>query len=171
MPERFLVDGYNVIYASRELETLMRQDPEAARERLLAGVEGYCAREEKAAEVVFDAGGRPGPAVHERLSEFLSVTYTASGQSADAYIEKLAYKPGAADSTVVVTGDYDQQKIAAGAGMLRMSSREFLIDMEESRRRSVEESRRMARKPWRVTVSRRLSEDARAALERLKNRQ
>lgn len=172
MPGRLLIDGYNVIYASRELEALMREDPDAARVKLLAEVEAYCAREERAAEVVFDAAGRGGPATRERLSEFLSVTFTAGGQSADAYIEKLAYRPdGAASTTLLVTGDYDQQKIASGAGMLRMSSREFLLEMAESRRRSDEESRRERRGSWKVTLESRLSDEARAALERLRKRQ
>ncbi len=172
MPERLLIDGYNLIHASGELAALMREDPEAAREKLLSDVEEYCAREGRTAEVVFDAGGRQGPASHEELSEFLSVTYTAGGQSADAYIERLAFRAGAgASETLLVTGDYDQQKIAAGAGMLRMSSREFVREMEESRRRSAEASRQQPRRPWRVTLGRRLSDETRAALERFKKHQ
>jgi len=173
MPEKLIVDGYNLIYASDDLKTLMRDDIEAARNRLLAELEEYCAREERTAEVVFDAGGRPGPASSEDRSSVLKVTFTAEGQSADSYIEKLAYRDAGepSGSVLLVTGDYDQQKIAAGAGLLRISSREFLIEMRESRELTVEDARRRAGRPWRVTLGSRLPDDVKAALDRFRRHQ
>lgn len=170
MPERLIVDGYNVIYASEELGALIREDIDAARERFLAELEDYCTREERTAEVVFDAGGRPGPAVSEERSDFLRVTFTAEGQSADAYIEKMAYRNAGTETgaALLVTGDYDQQKVAAGAGLLRMSSREFLIEMRESRSRAAEGASRRDVSAKRVTVAERLPDDIKAALERFR---
>lgn len=169
MPGKLLIDGYNVIYASGELARLMSHDPEAAREGLLAEVEEYCAREGRRAEVVFDAAARQGPASHEELSGFLSVTYTAAGRSADSHLERLAFGAGEdAGDTLLVTGDYDQQKVAASAGMLRMSSREFVIEMEDSRRRAFEESGLREGRPWRVSLGQRLPGETRDALERFK---
>jgi predicted RNA-binding protein with PIN domain len=173
MLETLIIDGYNLIYAGDDLKELMRDDPEAAREKLLAEVEEYCAREERTAEVVFDAAGRKGPVSHEDHSGFLKVTYTAEGRSADSYIEKLAYQSpgGPADSVMLVTGDYDQQKVAAGTGLLRMSSREFLLEMRESRGVALERDRRRSGRPWRVNLGKRLPDSTKSALEQLKKQQ
>ena len=172
MPDNLIIDGYNLIYASEDLKALMKDDLEAARERLLAEVEEYCAREERSATVVFDAGGRKGPASRESRTGFLEVAYTAEGQSADSYIEKLAYSAGRTPgSALLVTGDYDQQKVASGAGLLRMSSREFLLVMRDSRTEALEKARGSSRASPRVSLAERLPEETRAALERLKRKQ
>ena len=173
MPDKLIIDGYNLMYASDDLQALMRDDLEAAREKLLAEIEEYCAREERIAEVVFDAGGRVGPASREERSRFLIAIYTAEGQSADSYIEKLAYRTpaGPARSVLLVTGDYHQQKVAAGAGLLRMSSREFLLEMLDSREVSLEEARSRSKKGRRVNLSERLSEETKAGLQRFKRHQ
>ncbi len=173
MPDKLIVDGYNLMHASDHLQALMRDDLEAAREKLLAEMEDYCAREGRTAEVVFDAGGRVGPASREERSRFLIVIYTREGQSADSYIEKMAYRTPAvaARSVLLVTGDYDQQKVAAGAGLLRMSSREFLLEMVDSREVSLEEARSRSKRGRRVNLSERLSEETKAALQRYKRHQ
>ena len=173
MPDKLILDGYNVIYASDELAGLMEEDTEAAREKLLTMVEEHCFRKGCSALVVFDAGGRVGPAPREERSAFLEVAYTAKGQSADSYIEKLAYRTGerAAAGILLVTGDYDQQKVASGAGLLRMSSREFLLEMGESKAEALERARVESGRPRRVRIAERLSEEEKAALERFKKQQ
>jgi uncharacterized protein len=173
MPDRLIVDGYNLMHADDELEALMRQDLEAARERLLSELEEYCAREERTAEVVFDAAGRGGPATSEQRASLLKVTYTAEGQSADSYIEKLAYREpeGSRGKALLITGDYDQQKIASGAGLLRMSSREFVLEMRRSHEEATEALRERGGRPHRGTLAARLPEDVKAALERLRKRE
>ncbi|HEY5533059.1 MAG TPA: NYN domain-containing protein [Candidatus Anoxymicrobiaceae bacterium] len=170
MPDRLIVDGYNLMYADEELKSLMREDLQVARDMLLALIEDYCAREEHRALVVFDAGGRPGPATTENRSAFLEVAYTAAGQTADAYIEKLAYGLPGEEShlTMLVTGDYDQQKVASGAGLLRVSSREFLIDMRGSRKLADEATSRGRKSRKRVPLEERLPEDVRSALDRFR---
>jgi len=165
----YIIDGYNLMHADEELASLMEEDLEAARGSLVREVSEFAAREGTRVRLVFDAGGRPGGAQTERHGAGLEVTYTAAGQSADAYIEKLAYqKPAAGGAVIVVTGDYAQQRIVSGAGLLRMSPREFFARLAESR-----EGLRQAMRPGRpggrkVRLADRISEDARSALERLK---
>jgi predicted RNA-binding protein with PIN domain len=168
-----IVDGYNLMHADDELEALMRQDLEAARELLVSKLEEYCAREERTAEIVFDAAGRGGPAASEQRAPFLKVTYTAEGQSADSYIEKLAYREpeGSRGAALLITGDYDQQKIASGAGLLRMSSREFVLEMRRSHDDATETIRARGGRPRRSTLAARIPEDVRAALESLRKRE
>jgi len=172
MPDRLIIDGYNLIYAGGELAALMRENMEAAREKLIAQVEEYCFRKERSAELVFDGAGSKGPVTSEERSTFLKVTFTAEGQSADSYIEKLVYevRGGRTGEALLVTGDYHQQKIAAGAGLLRMSSREFLEELQESRAEAAEERRRRTARRWHVPLEGRLPDHIRAGLERLRRR-
>ena len=108
----------------------MQEDIEAAREKLLAEVEEYCARKGCSAVVVFDAGGARGPGYAARtLGRFLEVDlHRGTGSRPTPTSRSSSYRTGerAAAAMLLVTGDYDQQKVAAGAGLLRMSSREFL---------------------------------------------
>ena len=117
---RMLIDGYNVIYASEELAAIKDDDWEAARERLIRLLIEYGVRHEYEIEVVFDAAKSPGPASSEKITDFLTVTYTAMGKTADSYIESIACAPSGRDTElgVVVTGDYQQQKVVGGAGYL-----------------------------------------------------
>jgi predicted RNA-binding protein with PIN domain len=169
----YIIDAYNVMHADDELESLMGVDLEAARDSLIGLFSDFCAREGVHAELVFDAGGRPGGISRERVGSLLTVIYTAQGQSADDYIEKMVYKnrPERGASRIVVTGDYAQQRIVQGAGLLRMSPREFLSMVAESKE---EQDRRIAPEkahPRKVRLADRLSDEKKSALERLKRQQ
>lgn len=80
MPDRLIVDGYNLMYADEELKSLMREDLEVARDRLLALVEDYCAREERRALVVFDAGGVPALPPPKTARSFLRLLIRPQGR-------------------------------------------------------------------------------------------
>ena len=69
----------------------------------------------------------------------------------------------------MVTGDYAQQRIAQGAGLLRMSPREFLARIAESREELQETARNDAPGRGKVRLGDRIPEDVRSALERLKH--
>lgn len=198
--DHLIVDGYNLIHADDQLKALLNENMEAARDTLVLMVEEYCSREGKTAEVVFDAGGRPGPASSVERSKLLTVTYTASGETADTYIEKLAYtlsrrvtrpaerndiseedtggdgpateerRPArrAVISTMLVSGDYDQQKVATGVGLLRISSREFLLEMKASREMSQEGYIRRGVRKKRVPIGERIPEEVQRALDRFR---
>jgi predicted RNA-binding protein with PIN domain len=167
-----IVDAYNIMHADVELESLMDKDLGAARESLIAELTDYCAREGQPLELVFDAGGRPGGISTEKRTTYLTITYTARGESADDYIERLIYKghrPLA--SATVVTGDYAQQRIAQGAGVLRMAPREFLAKLQESREELREQIAPADRKRKKARLSDRLPAETVAALERLRKQQ
>lgn len=163
-----VVDGYNLIHEVPALEELARSDMEGARQALIHLLAEYGAREGREIEVVFDAGGREGPETREDRSESIRVTFTGGGRTADDYIEKKAYalRGRGRGETVFVTGDYHQQKVIYGAGFTRMSSREFAGEVEESRRRALEEGTGSRRGRRKVTISERIPDDVRAALKR-----
>ncbi|MHB8894291.1 MAG: NYN domain-containing protein [Candidatus Geothermincolia bacterium] len=174
MPDKpdMIIDAYNLMHADEEIERLMERDLEAARESLIASLCEYCAREEQEVQLVFDAGGRPGAATRERRTDLLTVVYTAAGQSADDYIEKLIYKSNRPyASTILVTGDYAQQRIAHGAGMVRMAPREFLERLRDSKDEWHREVAPRGGRPRKAKLADRLPEETVAALERLRKQQ
>lgn len=174
--QRIIVDGYNVIHASEELSKLADKNLEAARERLVAILTDYCARQDCDLELVFDAARTSSGVSTEQRPGGLTVTFTASGQTADSYIESLAYSVADTQglrstvSAVVVTGDYNEQKIAGGAGLLLKSSREFLADVREAERETRETARRKGPPRWKVSVGKRIPDDVRKQLESLKDK-
>lgn len=169
MPRRLLIDGYNLMYAYPESQALAGTDLETAREQLLRALVEYGARNDYRIEVVFDAHGATGAARSEQRTPFLKVTFTGSGRSADAYIEGVAARlKGREDFAVVVTGDYHQQKVVGGAGLLRVSPREFIEEMQESKSGGSDDTPRKA--PRRVRVADRLDPETRRQLEEIRLR-
>lgn len=167
-----LIDGYNLIYASEELSGLASGDLEAAREELIRRLADYAAARGTQVDIVFDGAGRGGGSESTRRSALLTVTFTRAGKTADAYIEGLSCGAGESGSrgATVVTGDYEQQKVVLGAGMLRMSSREFLEEMRECEEETRVRLRERSRASGRVRLDRRLPDDVKDALIRLRNR-
>lgn len=171
MSGKMIVDGYNLIYASDRLRSLLEDDIEAARESLLVELVEYCAREEREMEVVFDAAGTDGAASRESRSDLLTVTFTAGGKTADSYIEGLAYRGKVGEEkTTVVTSDYQQQRIASGAGLLRMSSREFLEEIRDSGERWRAELKARGARRRRVRLDERIPGEVREALQRFRRK-
>jgi len=167
--DTYIIDAYNLMHADEQLEALMDQDLEAARASVIHEVSEFAVREATRIVLVFDAGGRPGAASTRKSGANLEITYTAGGQSADDFIEKLAYsRPGSAGAAIVVTGDYAQQRIVGGAGQLRMSPREFLARLDESRQELRDTAGKGGSSARKVRLGDRIPADVRSALERLK---
>lgn len=172
MPEKYIVDGYNVIFAAGPLGELAHKSLEAARDQFISRLEVFASEREVHLEVVFDAGKTGDPANSEKRGDFLTVTYTAPGQTADSYIEREAYalREQKTGEVAVVTGDYLQQKIVLGTGLLRVTPGEFLADIGDSLDRHENELRQQRLKPWRVKLERRISENERRALNRFRHK-
>ena len=125
-----IVDGYNVIFAWDGLKELAAVNIDSAREALLEIMENYRAYKKVAMEVVFDGyklAGNPGTKLD--YGE-LKVTYTKEAETADSHIEKAAFELGRKYDITVVTSDKSVQMAALGDGAVRMSSREFYVEVE-----------------------------------------
>jgi predicted RNA-binding protein with PIN domain len=166
-----LIDGYNVMYAHPRLRDLMSVDLESARDAFVAELIEYAAREDRQLEVVFDGRGTNRESTSARRSDQVTVTFSAGGKTADSYIEEVAYRlrPKKDLRVIVVTGDYQQQKVVSGAGVIRMSSREFFDEVREAREEVAAMEKRKPR-TGRVKLEQRIPEDTREALRRLRER-
>jgi predicted RNA-binding protein with PIN domain len=60
------------------------------------------------------------------------VVYTKEAETADAYIERVTYQIAEEHTVRVVTGDYQEQLIILGSGGLRVSAREFYLEIMDT---------------------------------------
>lgn len=133
-PEYLLVDGYNVIFSWDELKKLSKDNVEGARNALiniLCNYQGY-----KKCEVilVFDAYKVKGSTREVEQINNINVVYTKEAETADMYIEKVSHKLAKNHKVRVVTSDALEQIIILGNGALRVSSREFLYEIEQAQK-------------------------------------
>lgn len=126
-----LVDGYNVIFAWKELDELAKHNLDAARSKLMDILCNYQGYHKKEVILVFDAykvKGNPG-----EVQEYhnIHVVYTKEAQTADSYIEKATHELAKKHDVIVVTSDGLEQLIIMGQGARRVSSREFELQIKE----------------------------------------
>lgn len=120
-----LVDGYNILHAWPELEEIMKENLEAARNKLMDILSNYQSIIKSNIMLVFDAyrveGGRESVENYHNIE----VVFTAEAQSADQFIEKFARKNKANYQITVATSDGLEQIIIRGAGARLLSAREL----------------------------------------------
>ena len=123
--EYLIVDGYNVIFAWPELKALAGERLDLAREKLMDILSNYCGFTRAELVLVFDAYRTPSqPGAHGAYHN-IRVVYTDDGETADAYIERLANDIGKNYAVRVVTSDSLIRLSALRSGVLRTSSGEF----------------------------------------------
>lgn len=133
--EHYILDGYNIIHSWPELLRLT-DDLKAARDALTDMIIEYGIYEHLDITIVFDALFTVDEAHFERVNEHFTIIYTEAGETADSYIERLAYELVRRDFEVhVVTSDGAEQTVILGAGAYRLSSREFRRMVKKSKQK------------------------------------
>ena len=128
-----MVDGYNIIFAWKELRELAAVNIDSARDKLMdicCNFQGYrgCTL-----ILVYDAykvKGNPGSV---RKYHNIYVVYTREAETADQYIEKTVHDLGRKHRVTVATSDALEQMIIWGDGALRLSAAGFLEAVEGAR--------------------------------------
>ena len=129
--QQYLIcDGYNLIFAWDELAKNAQSDLEAARRQLCDRLCSYAAYKKCRLVVVFDGykvKGNPG-----EKGEFagIQVVYTKENQTGDAYIEGLVAQIGPNYNVRVATSDGLVQLSSIRSGVLRVSARELLEEVQ-----------------------------------------
>ncbi len=127
--EYLIVDGYNLLFAWDELNKLAKNSLDHARARLIDILKNYQGFKECELVLVFDGykvSGNPG----EKLNEGIRIVYTKENETADMYIEKLANDIGKNYTVRVITSDNLIRLSALRSGILRMSSSEFIKELQ-----------------------------------------
>ena len=170
-PAYYLIDGYNVINAWPELIRL-RSNLDEARDVLIRILTEYGAFENYEMTVVFDAFATDEEEHTLEISSRMRVIYTATGETADSCIERLAYTAVRMGREVhVVTSDGAEQSLILGAGAYRITSPEL--------RRSVKKTKKLMRAEYisthtkllgRIEVHERIDQVTLARLEELRRK-
>jgi predicted RNA-binding protein with PIN domain len=132
--ECVIVDGYNVLAQMRGLRLDQLEDIDAARDALLGDLQEYRAYFGRDVVLVFDAH-RARQRGTDSVCAGVRLIYTANQETADERIERLVYElRDVYPQLTVVTSDAVEQQVAFGGGALRISSREFLRQLDDMRR-------------------------------------
>ena len=132
-PEYLLVDGYNIIFSWDDLAKLARENMDSARAQLINILCNYQGFRNCNVILVFDAYKVKGDREVETHGN-ISVVYTKTAETADMYIEKTAQKLSAENRVRVATSDGTEQLIILGSGAIRVSAREFKMEVDEVER-------------------------------------
>ncbi len=167
----YLIDGYNVLHqmiGHKQLPAgegggghkgtggggvpgaVEKADLEDARKRLLDRIASYMGRTSDRAIVVFDSHAQLLQK-QESATANVQVYFGSFSQSADSIIEREVYALGAGESVAVVSSDYQLQKTIFRPNVIRLSSRQFVGDLQE-------ETKRIAISPNCTTMSHRIED-------------
>ena len=128
-----IVDGYNVIFAWEDLAEQARSDLDAARRQLCDALSSYAGFTKCRLVVVFDGYKQKGNPGEKSQFHNIQVVFTKEGETADAYIEALAYEIGGNYAVRVASSDSLVQLSSFRSGVLRMSARELRQEVETVR--------------------------------------
>lgn len=130
--EYLIIDGYNVIFAWKELKELAQINIDGARGSLMDVLCSYQAIKGCHVIVVFDAYRVQGHKTEILDYHNIHVVYTKEAETADQYIEHFAHENGKKYDICVVTSDGLEQIIIRGQGCRLVSSREFEKEIEQT---------------------------------------
>lgn len=130
--EYLLVDGYNVVFSWDNLKDLAKDNIDSARNTLINILCNYQGYKKCEVIVVFDAYKVKGNTGEVEKFNNITIVYTKEAETADMYIEKASYKLAKNNKVRVVTSDALEQLIILGNGALRVSSREFLFEVQQA---------------------------------------
>ncbi len=129
-----IVDGYNIIFSWSDLAELARGDIDAARRKLCDELSSFAGFTKCRLLVVFDGWKQKGNPGEKSQFHNIQVVYTKEGETADAYIEALAAEIGNNYAVRVASSDSLVQISSFRSGVLRMSARELMEEVETARK-------------------------------------
>ena len=129
-PIYILVDGYNIIFAWDRLKKLADKSLDLARSELINILANYRGFMQCELILVFDAYRVKGSFREIEQHSGISVVYTKEAETADTYIERTAHKLSKDHRVRVATSDGLEQVIILGGGAMRVSAREFELEVE-----------------------------------------
>jgi len=165
MKPLLLVDGYNVIGAW-DVPRKERLPIEEARDRLVHLIADYAGFSGEEVIVVFDGHYTDRPVRSHQTVHGVQVVFTKHAESADNFIEAQCEAAPKWRQVRVASSDGVEQTIALGRGAVRISSREFLMELTQVR--SVGRVRMQSEKVSRGDIFSRLPPHQREIFERMR---
>ena len=128
-----LVDGYNIIFAWKELKELAEVSLDGARGQLQDLLCDYQGMKGCQVMVVFDAYRLQGHPVEVLDYHNIRVVFTKEAETADQYIEKFALRHAKEYSITVATSDGLEQMIIRGQGCGLLSAKDLQEEINRSK--------------------------------------
>jgi predicted RNA-binding protein with PIN domain len=126
-----VIDGYNLIFAMPEYAELARDSLETARKVLMDRLCGYAAYTGREVVLVFDGWKVPGNPGDKQEHHNIKVVFTREKETGDAWIERFIAQIGKNQQVRVVSSDWLVQLSAVHKGVLRVSAREFGLELAD----------------------------------------
>ncbi|MBR4038861.1 MAG: NYN domain-containing protein [Clostridia bacterium] len=165
MKPLLLVDGYNVIGAW-DVPKKEHLSIDEARERLVHLIADYAGYSGEEVIVVFDGHYTDRMVRSHQAMHGVEVVFTKHAESADNYIEAQCAAAPKWRQVRVATSDSIEQTVTMGRGAVRISSREFLMELTQTR--SVGRVRMQSEKVSRGDIFSRLPPHQREIFERMR---
>ena len=124
----YLIDGYNLLHEF--LGHAEVTDLEDQRNRLIDRIASFMGGTSDHAIVVFDSRTQALQKT-ESATRNVEVYFGSFDRSADSIIEREVYALSAGQSVIVVSSDYQLQKVIFLPNVIRRSSRQFVGDLQE----------------------------------------
>jgi predicted RNA-binding protein with PIN domain len=133
-----IVDGYNLLHASRSLINLNSTQLQWERERLIGRLSTYQKHKSCGVTIVFD-GWQEGWSTETReKKKGIEVVFSKRGEKADEVIKRLVKEKGS--GTIVITSDRDVAKFAERMDIAVISSEQFREKLDRGSSDVLEES-------------------------------
>jgi hypothetical protein len=139
---RILVDGFSLLHCWRELAWGQPRHSAAARGELVAALIQYADVRGVPVTVIFDGGGAPAGVPQSENIRGVEVIYSRRGRTADDIIERVTHRLKPYGEVLVITDDGKERETVLSFGGMASSCRNFIADLESSRRTLAEELRR-----------------------------
>ncbi len=127
-----LVDGYNIIFAWKDLKELAEHNLEAARIRLADILCNYQGFKKNEVILVFDGyktKGNLGSVIHYNN---IDIVYTKEAETADQFIEAVSQQMARDYRIRVATSDGLEQMIILARGATRITARELRREINDA---------------------------------------
>ena len=167
--KNIFVDGYNVINSWSNLKKEKEISLDSARQKLIDILHNYGAIHQCKIMLVFDGYRVVGNLENKyEYNKNITVIFTKSGETADAYIEREIHNIGRRFEVSVVTSDSLEQQTIFQRGATRMSSIEFNNEVKKSQNSLREEISKINSKTRTTLVDSIEDEEVRKKLERIR---
>jgi predicted RNA-binding protein with PIN domain len=124
------VDGYNIIFAWKNLKKIADDSLDLARDKLIHIMKNYQGAKGFEVILVFDAYLVKGNKGSMEKDGNIYVVYTKEAETADNYIEKTATVLSKEYKVRVATSDYLEQVIIIGRGAERISANDLKNEVD-----------------------------------------
>ncbi len=125
LPRCLLIDGYNMIFSWDEFHDIAQENISVAREKLIDLIYSYQAYLKQKVILVFDGYKVKDSLGSEMKKGDMTVVYTRSNMTADAYLERITRELMGKYRLTVASSDGLIQNAIFAHGALRLSAREL----------------------------------------------